>query len=237
VPFLGGNAIPDQLRIALAFMLSLLVFPTFAGLSVPSGMGSAVWLVVTLAKELLIGVLLSYVVSIVFWAMLCTGFLLDNQRGASMGQIQDAMSDESTSIFGSLLQQVTVFLMYSTGAFTHILVLPLLSYGVCPPGFAFDFVSSDGLTFFMIGQFARLLTLMLVFSAPIVLICLFCDFALGVVNRFSPQLNVFFLSMPIKSALGLAMVILYLGTLLPLVTKELFKIESYAQELWQLLGG
>ncbi|MDR1360114.1 MAG: type III secretion system export apparatus subunit SctT [Deltaproteobacteria bacterium] len=236
-PFLSGNAIPGQLRIAMAFMLSLLVYPTFASLSAPPGMHIVLWLLFTLAKELLIGILLAYVVSILFWAMLSTGFLLDNQRGASMAQVQDAASDESTSIFGSLLHQVTLYIMYSTGAFTHILILPLISYGVCPPGFAFDAGSADGLLVFMIGQFGRLLTLMLVFSAPIVLICLFCDFALGVVNRFSPQLNVFFMSMPIKSALGLAMVILYLGTLLPLVTRELFEVEVHARELWQFLSG
>jgi type III secretion protein T len=236
VPFLGGNAVPGQLRIAMAFILSLLVYPSFASLAAPSGGGFVLWLVVTLAKELLVGLLLSYVVSVIFWVMLSTGFLLDNQRGASMAQVQEATSDENTSIFGSFMEQLTVYLMFASGAFTHILILPLLSYGVCPPGFPLDFGAADALVLFMIEQFARLLILTVVFSAPIVLVCLFSDFALGVVNRFSPQLNVFFLSMPIKSALSLAMILLYLGALLPLVTRELLRSQGYARDLWQFLG-
>jgi type III secretion protein T len=236
VPFLGGNAVPGQLRLALAFILSLLVYPSFASLAPPSGEAFAPWLLITLAKELLVGLLLAYVVSIIFWAMLSAGFMLDNQRGASMAQVQEATSDESTSIFGSFLEQITVYLMFSTGAFTHILILPLLSYGVCPPGFPLDFGAADALVLFMIKQFARLLVLLVVFSAPMVLVCLFSDFALGVVNRFSPQLNVFFLSMSIKSALGLALIILYLGALLPRVTEELLSVQGYSQTLLQLLG-
>jgi type III secretion protein T len=237
VPFLGGNAVPGQLRLALAFILSLLVYPSFASLTAPSGGYFVLWLALTLAKELLVGLLLSYVVSIIFWVMLSAGFLLDNQRGASMAQVQEATSDESTSIFGSFLEQITVYLMFSTGAFTHILILPLLSYGACPPGFPLDFGAAEVLMQFMIGQFTRLLILTVVFSAPIVLVCLFSDFALGVVNRFSPQLNVFFLSMPIKSALGLALILVYLGTLLPLVTGELLRLRIYSQDLWRLLGS
>ena len=33
---------------------------------------------------------------------------------------------------------------------------------------------------------------------------------LGLVNRTAPQLNVFFLSMPVKSALGIALLVIYL---------------------------
>ena len=45
---------------------------------------------------------------------------------------------------------------------------------------------------------------------------------LGLVNRTAPQLNVFFLSMPIKSALGIAMLVIYLPFILDMLmyTKE-----------------
>ena len=40
---------------------------------------------------------------------------------------------------------------------------------------------------------------------------------LGFVNRTAPQLNVFFLSMPIKSALGVAFLIIYLQYILDML--------------------
>ena len=40
------------------------------------------------------------------------------------------------------------------------------------------------------------------------------ELGLGLINRFSPQLNVFFLSMPIKSGIASFFLILYLVILL-----------------------
>jgi type III secretion protein T len=60
--------------------------------------------------------------------------------------------------------------------------------------------------------------------------------SLGIINRFAPQLNVFFLSMPIKSALGLLMILLYLRTLLPLITRELFAINGQAEAFLRVIG-
>jgi type III secretion protein T len=237
VPFMGGEAVPGQLRIALAFLLSLFVYPTFAGLTPPEpGLSFFLWLLILLGKEMLVGFILAYTASIVFWVMLCTGFLLDNQRGAGMGQVTDPASGESTSLFGGFLHEIAVYLLFSTGAFVQVVLLLLTSYGVCPPGFEPGPGSEQGIPLCLMGQFSRLMSMAVVLSAPIVLICLLSDISLGIVNRFAPQLNVFFLSMPIKSALGLGMIMLYLNTLLPLIVRELFSIGAQAGAFWSILG-
>ena len=48
-----------------------------------------------------------------------------------------------------------------------------------------------------------------IISAPVIIIMFLATIGLGFVNRTAPQLNVFFLSMPIKSALGVAMLVVY----------------------------
>jgi type III secretion protein T len=44
----------------------------------------------------------------------------------------------------------------------------------------------------------------------VIMVMFLATVGLGLVNRTAPQLNVFFLSMPIKSALGIAFLIIYL---------------------------
>jgi type III secretion protein T len=236
VPFMGGESVPGQLRVALAFMLSLFVYPTVAGLTPPGDWTAFfLWLLIVIGKEVLVGLILAYAVSVIFWVMLSSGFILDNQRGAGMGQVTDPASGESTSLFGGFLHEITVYLFFSTGAFVQVITMLLASYGACPPGFEPAPGSDVGIPLFLMGQFSRLMTLVLVFSAPIVLICLLSDISLGIINRFAPQLNVFFLSMPIKSALGLGMILLYLGTLLPLITRELFSLRPQAEAVWGII--
>ena len=235
VPFLSGEAVPSQLRFSLSVLIAFFAYPAFADLHPPSGAQFFLWLSAILAKEMLVGFLLAYTASVVFWAMLSVGFIMDNQRGAGMAQVTDPASGESTSLFGSFLHQTTVYIFFSSGAFLQMLLLLLSSYGVCPPGFEAGAGVREGVPAFILGQFSRLMVLSVVFSAPIMLICLLSDVSLGIINRFAPQLNVFFLSMPIKSALGLFMTMLYLGTLLPLVGRELFSLGGYLESLWTVL--
>ena len=48
-------------------------------------------------------------------------------------------------------------------------------------------------------------------ASPFILVALLSDVALGLINRFAPQLNVFILSMPIKSGICALLIIFYLG--------------------------
>ena len=56
-----------------------------------------------------------------------------------------------------------------------------------------------------------------VISAPVIILMFLATIGLGFVNRTAPQLNVFFLSMPIKSALGVAMLVVYLRYILDML--------------------
>ena len=56
-----------------------------------------------------------------------------------------------------------------------------------------------------------------IIAAPVIIIMFLATIGLGLVNRTAPQLNVFFLSMPVKSALGIAMLIIYIPFILDML--------------------
>jgi type III secretion protein T len=58
---------------------------------------------------------------------------------------------------------------------------------------------------------------------------------LGFVNRTAPQLNVFFLSMPVKSALGVAMLVIYVPFILDMLMYT--KDASIVEPIRKILGG
>ena len=76
----------------------------------------------------------------------------------------------------------------------------------CPP---FDAIALEAL----VGIFAATLHLMAILAAPAVFVMLLVDLGLGLANRFAPQLNVFFLAMPIKSVAALFALGLYFALL------------------------
>ena len=74
----------------------------------------------------------------------------------------------------------------------------------------------------LLGTLDGMLKTTIVISAPVIIIMFLATIGLGLVNRTAPQLNVFFLSMPVKSALGIAMLVIYLPFILDMLiyTKE-----------------
>jgi type III secretion protein T len=60
-------------------------------------------------------------------------------------------------------------------------------------------------------------------AAPALVVMSLIDLSLGLINRFAQQLNVFSLTMPIKSWVGTWLVLLLLGTFLDVITRRLFE--------------
>ena len=74
----------------------------------------------------------------------------------------------------------------------------------------------------MLNTLDAMLKTTIVIAAPVVIVMFIATLGLGLVNRTAPQLNVFFLSMPVKSGLGIAMLIIYLPFIMDMLiyTKE-----------------
>jgi type III secretion protein T len=69
----------------------------------------------------------------------------------------------------------------------------------------------------MLGALDGLMRSAVVIASPVIIPMFLATIGLGFVNRTAPQLNVFFLSMPIKSALGIAMLVIYLQYILDML--------------------
>jgi type III secretion protein T len=208
VPFMGGNIVTGQIRAAVAFACYMFIHPMVLGqLDAPEVLTTAVLgrLALVLLKESLLGFLLGFLAGMLFWAVQCAGFFIDNQRGASMASGADPLSGEETTPLGSLLFQCAVYLFFSGGAFVAFITLVFSSYEVWPvsallPAGLFERGAEAPL--FFAGRVAWLMGTMILLSAPIVAACLLTDMSLGLINRFAAQLNVYVLGMPIKSALA-----------------------------------
>ena len=173
-----------------------------------------------MVKEFILGLLASFVFGIVFLAFQAAGFFVDNQRGAAMASSVDPLFKQTTSPTGQFFSQFIVVFFFSSGAFLILLGQYYLSYKLWPiwsffPDFAM--FKAD----FFIAQMDRLMRLLLIISGPMIIVMFLSEIGLAMISRFAPQLQVFFLSMPIKSAVGVFMLILYLPFFLKIMEQEI----------------
>ncbi len=234
LPFMGTNIMPTMLVTAFAFTLTPLLVPIFMEYMPEKPVGVLLGGALVL-KEMLLGFVFAFFGSLIFWAVMSMGFLMDNQRGNSQGDTQDPLSTEQTSPFGAFFFQWVTLLLCSSGAFTLFLSMFLESY-VWWPVFSLSPPADVSLLLsFFLEQITFFFMLIIVLSAPIVAIFFLTDFSLGLVNRFAQQLNVYILSMPIKSGILLIMLVFYVQVLQHVFLEDLAKLPNIfysIKEVW-----
>lgn len=198
---LGSSLIRNAILLAITFPMLPIIY---AQPIVHQGWG---W-ISFIPGEMIIGLLLGFCAAIPFWAVDMAGFLIDTLRGATMGTVFNPAMSVQTSIFGLLFSQFLCALFFISGGFNLLLSALYTSYHYFPVGKAmvFDRAFLD----FLLAEWQVLYQLCLSFSLPAVLSMVLADLALGLLNRSAQQLNVFFLSMPIKSVLALFLMLLSL---------------------------
>jgi len=109
------------------------------------------------------------------------------------------------------------------------------SYRVWPVFSFFPNLTAEAIPYFL-GLLDWVIGFTILLAAPVVIAMFMTEFSLGLVSRFAPQLNVFFLAMPIKSAVGTLILVIYAGLLMSFFQDELQKLSEHFTMLGVLFG-
>ncbi|EHK9577347.1 SctT family type III secretion system export apparatus subunit VscT [Vibrio parahaemolyticus] len=222
---LGGAMIRNGVLCSLA----LFIFPVVNEQTLPAET-DGLWLIVILGKEVLLGMLIGFVAAIPFWAIEATGFLVDNQRGAAMASMFNPTLGSQSTPTAVLLTQTLITLFFSGGGFVAFIYALFKSYTTWPILGFFPMVTDAWVSFFY-DQFQQLMWVGVLMSAPLVLAMFLAEFGLALISRFAPQLNVFFLAMPIKSAIASVLLIVYLGLMMDHFEALFYGITRFGDQL------
>jgi len=208
-----------MVRSAVVMSLAVFVFPIVAD-TAPAG--ELTWVVGTgiLVKEVFIGLLIGFSAAAIFWAIESAGFFIDNHRGATMASSIDPLTGSQTSPLGNLLTQALAVIFFVGGGFLLFLGALYESYLLWPVFSFFPDMHHDGAAHFL-GVLDQIMGTAVLLAAPVILVMFMAEFALGLVSRFAPQLNVFFLAMPVKSGVGILFLAVYVGIMLRYFSDEL----------------
>jgi flagellar biosynthetic protein FliR len=136
--------------------------------------------------------------------------LLDTLIGFSLGALVDPITNVQSSVLAQVYSMVAAVVFILSGG-DHLVVMALArSYDLIP----IDAVPSlPALAGLATAGLADIAVIGLEISAPVVIALLVTDAAFGVVSRVVPQMNVYFVGLPAKILVGLAVA----GASLPFV--------------------
>ncbi len=238
-PFLGG-AVSGRIKIGIAFALSFILYPVMAAtIPVEQIPTTFIPFVLLLVKEAIIGFTLSYITGLIFYGIQSAGQMIDNMRGATIAQLLSLEFGTQVSLIGQFKLQAAILLfflinghlLYIRGLFYSFEALPINTY----PRAITPLVVGTQLTPLLndlVKLSADVLLVSMQLAAPVI-ICLFLtDVIFGIFNRVAPQINVFFLSLPVKMMVACAMLFLLWAAI---VTQMEERFSAYINEFYRFI--
>lgn len=178
---------------------------------------SAGYLVPAIGNELALGLLLSVGVHTAFATFSVAGRLIDAQMGFTLGAVLDPVSKGHAAVMASGLNMLAILLFFLSDAHHLLLTGFFRTFELLPIGHA---MSIDGWLPMAQGAGA-MFSMGFVIASPVVIALLLADVVVAVVSRNLPQMNVMFLSIPLKVLLGMAVMGASVRLLSPVIQKVL----------------
>lgn len=236
LPLFKGDAMTSPLvRNAMILMIAVPILPTMHHMGADLVHLPMQDLVLVYFKELLIGFVLGFCAAIPFWAIDMSGFVIDTMRGASMSTVLNPQMGVESSIFGIFFTQLLSVLFLITGGFNVLILSLYQSYTLLPPDSPLVF--DTALLNFFTSEWRTMLDLCMGFALPSMVVMILIDTALGLMNRSVEQLNVFFLSMPIKSLLVVLLLLITIHYSVSYYLNEINLFEKKVMDLFQIWKG
>jgi flagellar biosynthetic protein FliR len=239
VPFLGGQMIPQTVKMGVTLALAIVVFPAVwlqgVAASLPVEPLPVAALVV---KELAIGVTLGFVASLTFESARMAGELIDVARGQTMIKAMVPQLKARASASGDILYQLSVVMFLVVGGHRLVLAALYRSFETLPVHtFPTVPVGHVQLALYVARLTADAITFGVLLALPVIAAVLLANLVLALMNKAAPQMNVFFLGMPLKAMLGVAVLLFGLHIVVDqLIDDGLMRI-NHLQQVIEMMGG
>lgn len=212
-PLLGGVAVPARVKIGLTILLGLGLLPSVHALPP----GDHVALTVTVAREVVIGLSLAFVVRALVAAVEFGGHLAGQQIGYSYAATVDPGSGARNTTLATLYGMLATITLFAINGHHSMLRALAASYEGLPIGAG----HIDGSLVDAVRQ-----TLGMVFvvgvrlAAPMIIVLLLIELAIGLISRSAPALNFEIVGFPVRLVIGLFVLAALIVTI-PAVTSSM----------------
>jgi flagellar biosynthesis protein FliR len=212
LPGLGEQNISARLRLTIALILAAVLVPLHRS-AYHVDAGALAPAIVMLVEEVIIGGVLGLTARLTISALEVAGSVIAQQLGLGFVTAIDPTQGEQGMLIGNFLTMLAVTLFFATDM--HHLVIAALndSYTLFEPG---EVPATGDVAALMTRTVAGAFRIGIQLSAPFLVFGLLFNLGLGVLSRLMPQMQVFFVALPLSIMIGLLFLLLVLGSMMGL---------------------
>jgi len=206
MPIFGFSTVAPRIRITLSVILTFLIAP-IVGENFHTEYTSTAVLLVDVMREIMIGLIVGFGARIIFEAFTLAGGFVSFQMGLAIMNVLDPNSGNNAPVIGNFWLMVIITFFVVTNSHHFLVEVIYYNFEAIPLNEAkFDPATGE----YLIRAGSLLYELAVRFAAPMMILMLLADVAIAFSARVMPQLNIFFISLPMKLGVGIFMVLMSL---------------------------
>lgn len=198
-PVFGNQSVPAQLKIWTGGLFAFAIFPLIAATtrSISLDLGP---LIVLALQEVLVGSAIGFSLGIVFHGVVYAGELFGFVMGFSISSMIDPQNGFDVPVIGQFEYIIAIFVFLVLNGHLFLIQALKMSYDAVP-------VSGLKVSGAAVDTFVRLTGMVFItaikIGAPVIVSLFLTDVLMGIISRMVPQVNVFFVGMPMKAGVGI----------------------------------
>lgn len=210
LPGIGESGMPVRVRLTIALTLTAILLPLHRAAYVID-LRSLGPVLTMLFEEMVIGAVLGLTARLAISALQVAGSVIANQMGLGFVVAIDPTQNQQGMLVGNFLALLGVTLIFATDMH-HLIIAGLNdSYRLFHPG---ELPLTGDMAQLIIRTVATAFKIGIQLAAPFLVFGLLFNLGLGVLSRLMPQMQVFFIGMPLSIILGLLLLLLVIGAMM-----------------------
>ncbi len=211
IPPLRENNLPQSVKLLFTVSVSFLVFPLVA-IQLDIAALNYFEIFTYLATEFLMGLVIGFMVTIIFAGIQMAGRLIDLNSGFGFSNLVDPVTQDTITVTTQFYSVISVTLFFIIGGHRFLVQAAVESYRLVPLG-AYIF-SSQALSILVRG-FGDIFLIGFRIAAPIMAALFITEVGLAILSRAIPQMRVFLIGFPLKISVAFLIMSLTLVNTVP----------------------
>jgi flagellar biosynthetic protein FliR len=227
LPGFGETYITPRFRLLLALSISLVITPALMGI-LPGLPDSPLALFIMLVTEIGIGFYIGISARILISALQVAGMVAAYHSSLSNAFVFDPAAAQQGALAGAFLTLTALLLIFVTNLH-HVMLAGIFgSYEVFAPG---QMPPIGDISDAVARTVSQSFLLAMQISAPFIVVGLMFTLGVGLLNRLMPQVQMFFIAMPMQILLGMLILMLTLSSIM------IWFLDAFEQSINRLFLG
>lgn len=227
-PIYSHASIPAQVKIFIAFIIAFIIFSITKEANIAVEF-NAWWLFSMAIKEIIVGLIIGFSINLIFYGFNFAGTFVGFDMGLAMAQVMNPIEETNGNVVGQIIYFMALMIFFIIDGHQYVIRALVYSFKIIPIG---EFKASEALFGLIIKYSASVFIVAVKIAAPILISFFLIHIAEGILARMIPQMQVFFVTQPLKIGVGFIL----LASILPVyfyVIKNL--LEQFEDKLYTLV--